>query len=225
MKPFVVWVLTAVAVGLGGCAAPGVAVRATFRDSQYSVLTEPLSWTLGDSAITIHVPAGFVTDGASIPRFAQCIFPKYESYDAAAIIHDYVYWVQPSGCTKANADALLELAMYESGVDIRTIDMFDRAVSSEFNSAWWGNRKEKSGGGIRFLARADWRAHDKDGKRVPNMNWPEYQKILKDLGVSDLKFDETELATACSTVTTLPKWTEFKRKLDRFRMPDFLTVP
>jgi len=39
----------------------------------------------------IHVPAGFVTDLASIPRPFWPIFPPHGRYAKAAIVHDYLY--------------------------------------------------------------------------------------------------------------------------------------
>lgn len=39
----------------------------------------------------IKVPAGFVTDLTSIPRFFWTILPPHGQYAKAAIIHDYLY--------------------------------------------------------------------------------------------------------------------------------------
>ena len=36
------------------------------------------------------VPAGFLTDLASIPWFARWLFPKRGPYDAEAVIHDFL---------------------------------------------------------------------------------------------------------------------------------------
>lgn len=38
----------------------------------------------------VKVPGGFVTDGASVPRWAWPIFPPVGRYFAAAVVHDYV---------------------------------------------------------------------------------------------------------------------------------------
>jgi len=38
----------------------------------------------------VHVPEGFVTDGASIPYFARKVFPPTGKYFGAAIIHDWI---------------------------------------------------------------------------------------------------------------------------------------
>ncbi len=41
--------------------------------------------------IKIKVPIGFVTDFASIPRFAKFLIPKLGRYNKAAVLHDYIY--------------------------------------------------------------------------------------------------------------------------------------
>src|SRR5438093_7156274 len=38
----------------------------------------------------VKVPAGFVTDLASVPVFLTWIFPRYGKYTKAAILHDYL---------------------------------------------------------------------------------------------------------------------------------------
>ena len=46
--------------------------------------------------IIIEMPIGFVTDGASIPRFAYSLIgsPWGGRYSPASIIHDYLYFIQ-----------------------------------------------------------------------------------------------------------------------------------
>ena len=39
----------------------------------------------------IEVPAGFISDFASIPRFIQGLFPRFGKYNAAAIVHDWLF--------------------------------------------------------------------------------------------------------------------------------------
>ena len=40
---------------------------------------------------TIEVPVGFISDFASIPRFIQGLFPRFGKYNAAAIVHDWLF--------------------------------------------------------------------------------------------------------------------------------------
>lgn len=53
------------------------------------MLTEPLTWTgaLGD---TFTVPAGFVTDFATVPRFLHWLVLPYGAYTRAAVLHDWL---------------------------------------------------------------------------------------------------------------------------------------
>lgn len=59
---------------------------------------------------TFVVPAGFKTDLASIPQILWNILPPFGRYDAAAVVHDYLY--QHNGVTRGEADAILHEAMH-----------------------------------------------------------------------------------------------------------------
>lgn len=62
----------------------------------------------------IHVPAGTVTDLASVPRLLWFIFPPHGRYAKAAIVHD---WLYANGIgTKAEADLIFLEAMEVLGV-------------------------------------------------------------------------------------------------------------
>lgn len=50
----------------------------------------------------IVIPAGFVTDLATIPRWLWSIFPPHDYYAKAAILHDYLY--ETATGTKEEAD-------------------------------------------------------------------------------------------------------------------------
>lgn len=65
---------------------------------------------------TITVPAGFVTDFASIPRFLWSILPPTGGYGEAACIHDECYRTPHLGITRAQADKVLLEAMEVLGV-------------------------------------------------------------------------------------------------------------
>jgi hypothetical protein len=52
-------------------------------------LTEPLVWT-GTKGDTFTVPAGFVTDFATIPRFLHWLVSPYGPYTRAAVLHDWL---------------------------------------------------------------------------------------------------------------------------------------
>ncbi len=52
-------------------------------------LSEPLVWT-GTKGDTFTVPAGFVTDFATSPRFLHWLVLPYGAYTRAAVLHDYL---------------------------------------------------------------------------------------------------------------------------------------
>ena len=63
-----------------------LAIRA--RTATTWVLTEDLVWT-GETQ-TFTVPAGFVTDFATSPRFLHWLWLPYGAYTRAAVLHDYL---------------------------------------------------------------------------------------------------------------------------------------
>ena len=62
----------------------------------------------------IMVPAGFVTDLASIPRLFWNILPPFGKYTRAAIVHDWLYRTQMR--TRETADRVLWDGMVACGV-------------------------------------------------------------------------------------------------------------
>ena len=61
------------------------------------------------SAEIITVPAGTITDLASVPRWLWAVFPPHGRYAKAAIVHDYLYGLGLG--TKAAADLIFLEAM------------------------------------------------------------------------------------------------------------------
>lgn len=59
----------------------------------------------------IRVPAGFVTDFASIPRFFWRVLPPTGSYGKAAVVHDYLYRTTTFPVTRKQADCIFHEAM------------------------------------------------------------------------------------------------------------------
>jgi hypothetical protein len=57
------------------------------------VLRKEFSYDVGylGSGDTITVPAGFVTDFASVPKTFWGILPRWDKYGQAAVLHDYLY--------------------------------------------------------------------------------------------------------------------------------------
>lgn len=73
------------------------------------ILTEDLVYRSKVLGRKIVVPRGFKTDLASIPRVLWAVLPPVGKYDAAAVVHDYLY--QCNGVTRGQADAVLREAM------------------------------------------------------------------------------------------------------------------
>lgn len=84
-------------------------------------LLEPVTWKKGGInspfGIGVEVPAGYITDLASVPRIFWRILPPFGEYSSASIVHDYLCehgsW---TGCPRWLADAIFYQIMVEHGV-------------------------------------------------------------------------------------------------------------
>ena len=74
-------------------------------------------WKLVDPVVyagskqTFTVPAGFVTDFATVPRIFFWLVPSYGAYTKAAVLHDYL--TTTKAVSQADADGLFRRAMRE----------------------------------------------------------------------------------------------------------------
>jgi len=68
--------------------------------------------------IPLHVPVGFVTDFASIPKICRLLIPKLGRYTKASVIHDALYQdaISDWTFTRALADQCFREGMKELGV-------------------------------------------------------------------------------------------------------------
>ena len=102
-------------MGENGNRFSGLAKVQDEADGVHATLLEDLVYTTRDGW-RIVVPAGFVTDYASIPRALTFIIPPRGKYNRPAIIHDFLYQTAPdddvSGlvCTQARADSIMREA-------------------------------------------------------------------------------------------------------------------
>lgn len=78
-------------------------------------LDAPLEYVPGNAAM-ITVPAGFVTDLASVPQIFWNILPPFGIYDNAAVLHDWLY--RNHRFTRRRCDWLLLEAMAELGTPL-----------------------------------------------------------------------------------------------------------
>ncbi len=90
--------------------------------------------TLVGGAKEIHVPVGFETDFASIPRGLWNLFPPTGSYGKAAVIHDFLYRMW--GTSRKDADKIFLEAMEVLGVGYLTRHALYRAVRVFGGSAY-----------------------------------------------------------------------------------------
>lgn len=130
--------------------APGILSK--FSDGMY-YLRAPLSWKPNSPAASfppVTVPSGFVTDLASIPRPFWALMPRDGSYADAAIVHDYLYWMQTG--TRLAADEIFRLAMKDLEVHPAVVEIIFRGVRSPFGeSAWDKNFRQRQAGESHLL--------------------------------------------------------------------------
>lgn len=77
---------------------------------------------------TVTVPAGFVTDLASIPRSLWSFFSFAGPWMGPAVIHDFLYTGANVRFTRKQADQIFKEAMYNLGLDWIRRETIYRAV-------------------------------------------------------------------------------------------------
>ncbi|NMD88461.1 DUF1353 domain-containing protein [Victivallis vadensis] len=104
------------------------------RGNVYTLL-EPLEY------MGLTIPAGFESDGASVPRFFwQLVFPPGDSKALhAAFVHDYIYRTHPAGWTRADADKAFRELLIAGGIPAR------RANLAYYGVRWFGGGSWKEG--------------------------------------------------------------------------------
>lgn len=152
-------------------------------DQEYWILWTDMAWDIGNSGHRIVVPAGFVTDFASIPKilWSTGLTPTGR-YGRAAIIHDFLYWSQ--GCSREQSDRLLVIAMKESEVNSIEENIIYAGVSVGGAAPWSENRKMRESGVIRVVP-TEYRNFNF------NQRWLDYRKVLMEKSVRDPDFDKS----------------------------------
>lgn len=86
----------------------------------------------------ISVPAGFESDGASVPRFFwRWVFPPGDTRALrAAFAHDWVYRTHPEGWTKPEADRMFRELLEMDGIETRCARRAYWGVKLFGGSAW-----------------------------------------------------------------------------------------
>ncbi|WP_425511399.1 DUF1353 domain-containing protein [Pararobbsia alpina] len=140
-------------------------------------------YEVGSTGVKITVPAGFVTDYASIPRPLWSLYSPHDQYSRASVIHDYLYWSQL--CTRQQADNLFMIAMKESEVPKATRETVYRGVTAFGQSAWDENARQRRAGKPRVVP-------VQLKNFPPNWSWEMYREKLVRNRVKDPKFSGGE---------------------------------
>jgi len=89
----------------------------------------------------IKIPAGYIFNGSSVPRFLWWLYPpSYSPAWEASCIHDYCYSHHYPHITKLEADRLLYRMMKEAGASWISRQIFYRAVRLNASGGGWGNQ-------------------------------------------------------------------------------------
>ena len=116
-------------------------------DGRLWKVLSPFSYDVGfeGSGETIHVPKGFLTDFASIPRPLWWLYPPAGRWAAAALIHDRLYFlagreVDGNRYTRWDADVIFLEGMEVLNVRLSTRWIMFLAVRA---FGWWPWLKHK----------------------------------------------------------------------------------
>lgn len=75
------------------------------------------------SSEVIRVPAGYVTDFASIPAFARPLFSPYDLSAKAAVVHDYLLDHPELGYSRRQADYV-----FKEGLEVLGVALWKRTL-------------------------------------------------------------------------------------------------
>ena len=122
-------------------------------DGRTWFLREEFGYDIGSegSGHSIDVPAGFLTDFASVPRPFWWLFPTWGRYGNAAVIHDFCYWQQELG--RWHADQVFLEAMGVLGVGRVTRTVLFSAVRVFGGLSWWRAKRRRAQGLVKISER------------------------------------------------------------------------
>lgn len=162
------------------CASITPVPTVAFTDHRHSMLFSDLEYEIPGSGEKIIVPAGFVTDYASIPLSARQYFEAGgQAYQYPAIVHDWLYWSQTK--SREEADRIFDEAMKDCEVGDVKRNTIWAAVRAGGGSAWENNQRERERGLLKVIPEA----HRNPRTWPQNVSWPEYRQKLFEQGVRD----------------------------------------
>ena len=100
-------------------------IREADDEAKYWQLLSPLTWRTDDGR-EYSVPAGFVTNFASIPRVFWSVLPPWDRHMKAAVFHDYLY--NTKRVSREHADNIFYKQMKALGVSWWRRNVIYRAV-------------------------------------------------------------------------------------------------
>jgi hypothetical protein len=109
---------------------------------------------------TIGVPAGFITDLASIPRLLRSVFNVNGRSREAAVLHDYLYCSQGLNgwLSRAQCDRIFRDAMRDRGVNwLQRVAMWAGVRLGGW--LYWSKRRDGMLFGYDFVPETDWSTH------------------------------------------------------------------
>jgi len=140
-----------------------------FSDAMW-LLLDDISWKPSSpeqKEPEVIAPRGFVTDLASIPRAFWSLLPRDGDYIYGAIIHDYLYWEQPTNIKREDADLILKFAMQDFGVPGWQVNTIYEGVRAGGGGPWKSNAEEKCHGEKRTLVKFP---------ESPTISWANWKK-------------------------------------------------
>ena len=160
-------------------------------DGRNFLLRDSLRYEIKRTKQIVIVPGGFVTDFASVPRWAQWVISILGRHSVPAIVHDFLYWEQK--CTREQADLILADAMEEYHSNWFQMKIVYWAVRIGAGGNWSTNASDRKQGLLKIVP-----ANNADVP--PNTDWYDYRKKLFDDGVKEEPFESNP--AACSLTTT-----------------------
>jgi hypothetical protein len=148
-----------------------------FADQTKWLLIRPFQYQILDTKFVIDVPAGFVTDFASIPRQLWALASPHGFYSRASIIHDFLYWDQR--CTREQADRIMLIAMQESAVSFAERQAIYAGVRAGGQSSWDDNATARAQGMLRTVPA------QMINQVQPLDTWPDFRARLMKQGMKE----------------------------------------
>lgn len=157
---------------------PATCVKVAPYDDQNWIVQEDFHYvtTSVRPGMEIIVPAGFVSDGASIPRFFWRRLPPFGLHFNAAIVHDWLYRHRPHLLTRSEADIVLLEIMQRD----RVPEGRQRAML--YAVRWFGRRSYKGGKNAALVEVPNDGPAASNFCEIPIELHPDFQKMLEIYG-------------------------------------------